>query len=965
MHKINHEIRIIWLMSLIIIGVGAWFYDLNIMVYVCGIIFIVSIMQYVNGYSQQIEQFGQQRSLTSSATHFKIPLYIISIVIVISAILDWMYLVALAIIFWVYYLLRWLQFLELSITNLQEQIQKKLNAEESAKNISTHNEIQQNISMAVEAQHISSNIDAVIPDKNNFSETSTMNTVSKLETASSLVKNSSLQISLPLEENRNHQDSSSIGFVEQVQAWIFQGNPVLKVAIAILFIGVVLLLRFATEHWQFSLIAKLSFIALMSLSVVGLGVWLQGRNRSFSLALEGLGLAGLFLTLFFAHYNQIIPALYAASFIFIVIMALTLYLSLKQQSVELAIMAMVVAYLAPITLPENVATAVEFLTYYFVINLAVAILSSLRPWKFLNQIAFMMTIILGGGYVFMHGNVLQKPYLAGLILAHTAVFVWLGFRFSQLLAKEDLIKIQLKPILDIALIFGAPTVGYFALYILYFNEMYIKAGFSLAFATVFAVLYQLARKNRSIPFIAQSYLSLMQIFLVLIPPILLPEYWSIAGWSVVGLTIFVYSLYQNSKVSRYLAMALLLIAGFSALQYFIDYHGDIPNTVFWILVASYLASVFIVNVDLRFRQQVDALLIVFLSFLMIVSTSILLVLFADIFTEPLTQIYTLFASLLILVAMNEILQRRNIDWEWLLPKWVGLTPIHLFAYILVYSRTTEGALHWISDYERVLVLGAGLLLTSLWLRPLLGVKTEKEWVSLGTLSGLSLASLSLIPSFPYLSMVILPLSFCLWCFWRNENPAWAFFWQARTTLALMVIWIICSQLFATQVFQYYWLPVFNPFDLMSIGMLVGLMWMLSLQVKSGLDQGLASVMAVLGLLWLSSYILLRALHQYLGTPLNQIEVWSNATIQLSFTLLWVILAFIAMSVASRKCLKPLWILGGSILIIVTLKLVLLDLSHIGTLTRVISFLGAGFIMLIIAYIAPIPTSSPQEITPEK
>jgi uncharacterized membrane protein len=39
---------------------------------------------------------------------------------------------------------------------------------------------------------------------------------------------------------------------------------------------------------------------------------------------------------------------------------------------------------------------------------------------------------------------------------------------------------------------------------------------------------------------------------------------------------------------------------------------------------------------------------------------------------------------------------------------------------------------------------------------------------------------------------------------------------------------------------------------------------------------------------------------------------------------------------------------------VTLKLVLFDLSHIGTLTRVISFLGAGLVMLIIAYIAPMP-----------
>ena len=82
--------------------------------------------------------------------------------------------------------------------------------------------------------------------------------------------------------------------------------------------------------------------------------------------------------------------------------------------------------------------------------------------------------------------------------------------------------------------------------------------------------------------------------------------------------------------------------------------------------------------------------------------------------------------------------------------------------------------------------------------------------------------------------------------------------------------------------------------------------------------------------------------------------------QLSLTILWVLLAFMTMWIATFKKLKPLWILGGSILVVVTLKLVLLDLSHTGTLTRVVSFLMAGGVMLIIAYIAPMPESLEKE-----
>ena len=283
-------------------------------------------------------------------------------------------------------------------------------------------------------------------------------------------------------------------------------------------------------------------------------------------------------------------------------------------------------------------------------------------------------------------------------------------------------------------------------------------------------------------------------------------------------------------------------------------------------------------------------------------------------------------------------------------------PLYAFALILILDISQNGALLWSNQVERWGIFVSGLLLTWLWLRPFKGIGLN-EWVSLGVLSSLSLASLSLIPSMPYISIVILPLLFCGWCFFQ-KNTDWTIFWQTRSSLVLMLVWIVFSQLFSQQAFQAYLFPILNPFDVVGIAMLIGFLWMLNLQLKQdskqGMDIGILAVLSVLSVLWLSSYMVLRALHVYFATPYNSLVVWQNATVQLCLTLLWVGLAFIAMSVASRKLLRPLWILGGSILVIVTLKLVLLDLSHIGTLTRVISFLGAGFVMLIIAYIAPIP-----------
>jgi uncharacterized membrane protein len=103
----------------------------------------------------------------------------------------------------------------------------------------------------------------------------------------------------------------------------------------VLLIGLILLLRFATEHWQLSLAVKLSLVAAVSVGIVVFGYVFQHKNRSFALALEALGLSGLFLTLFFAYYNGVIASLAIASLYFVVVMAVTLWLSLKQQSIEL------------------------------------------------------------------------------------------------------------------------------------------------------------------------------------------------------------------------------------------------------------------------------------------------------------------------------------------------------------------------------------------------------------------------------------------------------------------------------------------------------------------------------------------------------------------------------------------------------------------------------------------------------
>ena len=120
-----------------------------------------------------------------------------------------------------------------------------------------------------------------------------------------------------------------------------------------------------------------------------------------------------------------------------------------------------------------------------------------------------------------------------------------------------------------------------------------------------------------------------------------------------------------------------------------------------------------------------------------------------------------------------------------------------------------------------------------------------------------------------------------------------------------------------------------------------------------------NLLVILGLIsfWLISSMLIRTLHATIGTPLwdsAQGGAWQSEQVQTGLTILWTLLALVATIVASRYWQRALWFMGIGMLGIVVLKLVLVDLSQTEAIWRVISFLGAGSLILLIGYLAPLP-----------
>lgn len=120
-----------------------------------------------------------------------------------------------------------------------------------------------------------------------------------------------------------------------------------------------------------------------------------------------------------------------------------------------------------------------------------------------------------------------------------------------------------------------------------------------------------------------------------------------------------------------------------------------------------------------------------------------------------------------------------------------------------------------------------------------------------------------------------------------------------------------------------------------------------------------SLLVILGLIgfWLISSMLVRTLHAFISTPLWDAGAWQSEQVQTGLTILWTLLALIATIIASRYWQRVLWFMGIGLLGVVVLKLVLVDLSQTEAIWRVISFLGAGSLILVIGYLAPLPPDS--------
>jgi len=108
------------------------------------------------------------------------------------------------------------------------------------------------------------------------------------------------------------------------------------------------------------------------------------------------------------------------------------------------------------------------------------------------------------------------------------------------------------------------------------------------------------------------------------------------------------------------------------------------------------------------------------------------------------------------------------------------------------------------------------------------------------------------------------------------------------------------------------------------------------------------------LLFWVTFATLRTLHHFADVPWTAGAMWASRIVQATLSLVWSVFALAAMVVANRRRYRAAWVAGAALLAVVVAKLFFVDLSQVGGVERIVSFMGVGVLLLIIGYVAPVP-----------
>ena len=176
--------------------------------------------------------------------------------------------------------------------------------------------------------------------------------------------------------------------------WLMHGNLLLKTGVVVLFLGLVFLLRFASERIHVPIEMRYLSVMGSGLAAAVAGWFLQRRRREYGLILQGFGMAVMYLTTLAAvKLHPLLPS--GTAFVLMVgLVCAMAALAVRQDAKIMAQVALIGGLAAPILVSDGSGSHVVLFTYLALLNTGVAAIARFKTWRSLNLIGFIGSLFI-------------------------------------------------------------------------------------------------------------------------------------------------------------------------------------------------------------------------------------------------------------------------------------------------------------------------------------------------------------------------------------------------------------------------------------------------------------------------------------------------------------------------------------------------------------------------------------------
>ena len=762
------------------------------------------------------------------------------------------------------------------------------------------------------------------------------------------------------------------------------GNTVVRVGILILFFGVAFLLRYVAEHSHIPIEFRLSGVACGGIALLVLGWRLRVRRPGYALTVQGGGVGILYLTTFAALRLYLVLPPSVAFSILVFLAAFSALLAVLQNSQAFAVLAVTGGFLAPILASNGQGSHVALFSYYLVLNTSILVIAWYKAWRPLNFVGFAFTFIIGTVWGVLHYNSRlfdsTEPFLVLFFVFYVAIAILFSIRQPP----------QLRGYVDGTLVFGTPMAAFGHQSAMLYDRPTALAVSAVIVGTFYFLLAWVLHRQRrdSKRLLVEVFVALGVVFFTVATPIALDSRQTAATWALEATALIWIGARQSRMLPRVFGVLLQIVAGIVLLGEASLFTADASYAAFLARLLSAVATVFSAVILRKYQDRLrpaetGCAPLLFLFGLAAWLAHGLLEISRHVPGPDGRSLALLFVTGTALacseLSRHTLLSFARLPALWLLPAmlcFAALAPLTgfdhpaahggwlawplAFAAFYVICRRHEGE----SDVAR----SAMMHVVSAWLLVAL-LTWELHWAidrqvgDHGSWSavGLMLVAACVLFALPRLvERVSWPL--------RVHRRAYIAF--AGGGLALyLAAWSIGANLsLPGDPYPFPYLPLLNALDLAEFLALLVLwrFWRYFRLMSQATDEDIDStgplvILTTLTFVWLNA-ALLRTLHRWAGVPFDLEAMIDSTLVQTAVSIFWTVLALATMLIATRRASRGAWVTGAVLLAVTIAKLFLVDLSRVGTIERIVSFVAVGLLTLVIGYFSPLPPAAKEHRT---